>query len=88
MRGATGPSTANEARKEQYKHIAQGLVGSVLNVAGAEQVFDLQKYTVENSRLGIPLIFALDVIHGHKTVFPIPLAEAASWQSPLESSIN
>ncbi len=77
---ATGPAPKNDGyQKERYEHIKNGLVGSMLNVRGAKQVREMQKIAVENSRLGIPLIFGFDVIHGHKTVFPIPLAEAASW---------
>ena len=51
----------------------------MLNVNGVKEVREFQKLAVENSRLGIPLIFGFDVIHGHKTLAPIPLAEAASW---------
>ena len=61
----------------------KGAVGSFLNVTGAEKTNALQREAVENSRLGIPLIFGQDVIHGYKTIFPIPLAEAASWNPEL-----
>lgn len=76
---ATGPAPAEGDAKKKYQHIKNGLVGSVLNITGTEAVREAQRLAVEESRLGIPLVFALDVIHGHKTVFPIPLAEAASW---------
>lgn len=76
---ATGPAPSAGDAKHKYEHLKKGLVGSVLNVTGFEMVGKLQKIAVEETRLGIPLIFALDVIHGHKTLFPIPLAEAASW---------
>jgi len=59
--------------------VKKGLVGSVLNVLGTADVEKAQRYAVEETRLGIPLIFAFDVIHGYRTIFPIPLAEAASW---------
>ena len=49
------------------------------HVTGAESTLAAQKLAVENSRLGIPLIFGYDVIHGYKTIFPVPLGEAASW---------
>lgn len=75
----TGPAPAEGHNKDKYNHIKMGLVGSMLNVRGAKQVREMQKLAVENSRLGIPLIFGFDVIHGHKTVTPIPLAESASW---------
>lgn len=76
---ATGPAPKDENNKLKYEHIKTGMVGSMLNVRGAKQVREMQKLAVEGSRLGIPIIFALDVIHGHKTISPIPLAEAASW---------
>ncbi|MEL6867497.1 MAG: glycoside hydrolase family 3 N-terminal domain-containing protein, partial [Bacteroidota bacterium] len=75
----TGPAPEGGSAKTKYDHLKQGLVGSVLNVRGVENVRKLQQIVVEESRLGIPLIFSYDVIHGHKTLSPIPLAEAASW---------
>jgi beta-glucosidase len=68
-----------KAISTQVEDIKNGRVGSMLNVTGAANTRELQKLAVENSRLKIPLIFGLDVIHGYKTIFPIPLAEAASW---------
>ena len=59
--------------------LRRGLVGSMLNVVGADKTYKYQKIVVEESRLGIPLIFGHDVIHGCKTIFPIPLAESCSW---------
>jgi len=53
--------------------------GSVLGVTGAEEVLKIQKEHLENNRLGIPLLFMADVIHGYKTIFPIPLAIGCSW---------
>jgi beta-glucosidase len=76
---ATGPAPAAGDARLKYEHLASGKVGSVLNVRGVDEVREMQKVVVENSRLGIPLIFASDVIHGYKTLAPIPLAEAASW---------
>lgn len=76
---ATGPVPQGGANAEKYEHLRQGWVGSMLNARGAEQVRALQRIAVEESRLGIPLIFGFDVIHGYKTISPIPLAEAASW---------
>lgn len=75
----TGPAPDTGNNKQKYEQIKNGLVGSMLNVNGVKNVRAMQKLAVENSRLGIPLIFGFDVIHGHKTIFPIPLAEAASW---------
>jgi beta-glucosidase len=75
----TGPAPTNGNAKLKYDHLKTGMVGAVLNVKGAENVRKLQQIVVNETRLGIPLIFGYDVIHGHKTLSPIPLAEAASW---------
>jgi beta-glucosidase len=75
----TGPAPIFGENKNKYEHIKTGQVGSMLNVLGVEDIRKMQQLAVENSRLGIPLIFAYDVIHGYKTMAPIPLAEAASW---------
>ena len=63
----------------QEEEIRKGRVGSLLNATGADKTRELQIMAVKESRLGIPLLFGLDVIHGYQTIFPIPLAEAASW---------
>ena len=76
---ATGPTPESGNQAVKYEHLKKGLVGSMLNVRGAKQVKALQKIAVEETRLGIPLIFGFDVIHGFKTISPIPLAESASW---------
>ncbi len=73
----TGPAT--DADRERRQRLANGAVGSMLNVTGAEATRAAQELVVEASRLKIPLIFGYDVIHGYKTMFPVPLAEAASW---------
>ncbi|MFK7810251.1 MAG: beta-glucosidase BglX [Saprospiraceae bacterium] len=75
----TGPAPKGGNNEDKYEQVKKGLVGSMLNVRGAKQVRAMQKIAVENSRLGIPLVFAFDVIHGFKTTAPIPLAESASW---------
>lgn len=75
----TGPAPKDGTAKLKYEHLKQGLVGSMLNVRGAADTRKLQELVVKETRLGIPLIFGFDVIHGHKTLSPIPLAEAASW---------
>ncbi len=75
----TGPGPKDGNAKVKYDHLREGLVGSMLNVKGVEQVKAVQKIAVEETRLGIPLIIGFDVIHGYKTLNPIPLAEAASW---------
>ncbi len=75
----TGPTPKDGNNKTKYDHVASGQVGSMLNVRGVKEVRAMQKIAVEETRLGIPLVFAFDVIHGFKTISPIPLAEAASW---------
>lgn len=59
--------------------IARGLVGSVLNISGAKTLRDLQEKNMRHSRIKIPILFGMDVIHGYKTIFPTPLAESCSW---------
>lgn len=78
----TGPVPEDDDAQLKYEHLKKGLVGSMLNVIGTKNVRELQELVVNETRLGIPLIFGYDVIHGHKTVSPIPLAEAASWDLP------
>nr|WP_315213470.1 beta-glucosidase BglX [uncultured Flavobacterium sp.] len=75
----TGPTPKEGQAAKKYEDLKKGLVGSMLNVKGVKDVRALQKIAVEQTRLGIPLIFGFDVIHGYKTISPIPLAEAASW---------
>jgi len=79
----TGPTPKEGDAAEKFQNLASGLVGSMLNVLGVEEVREVQKIAVEQTRLGIPLIIGFDLIHGYKTVSPIPLAESASWD--LES---
>ncbi len=75
----TGPAPKEGQAAKKYEDLKKGLVGSMLNVKGVKDVKALQKIAVEQTRLGIPLIFGYDVIHGLKTISPIPLAESASW---------
>ncbi|HUV12340.1 MAG TPA: glycoside hydrolase family 3 N-terminal domain-containing protein, partial [Acidobacteriota bacterium] len=83
----TGPAPAAGAAKIRYEQIRKGQVGSMLNVVGYEATRRAQQLAIENSRLGIPLIFGLDVVHGYRTMFPLPLGEAASWDlEAIESS--
>ncbi len=75
---ATGPLTNDGNLLSQIK---EGKVGSMLNVTGVARTKDLQQLALQ-SRLRIPLLFGQDVIHGYRTIFPIPLGEAASWDIP------
>lgn len=71
----TGPASTGT----NVAAVRRGAVGSFLGVTGAAATRALQRVAVEESRLGIPLLFAFDVVHGMRTIFPMPLAEAASW---------
>ena len=62
--------------------IRSGRLGAILNLKGVDNIQKVQQMAVEESRLGIPLIFGMDVIHGYETIFPIPLALACSWDIP------
>ena len=75
----TGPAPKEGQAAKKYQDLKNGLVGSMLNVKGVKDVMAIQKIAVEQTRLHIPLLFGFDVIHGYKTISPIPLAEAASW---------
>jgi beta-glucosidase len=75
----TGPAASPGNQKVAFDQIRTGLVGSLLNVTGAEGTRKAQQLALEGSRLKIPLIFGLDVIHGYRTMFPTPLGETASW---------
>ncbi len=76
----TGPIIADSSTLDLVR---TGRLGSFLNVFGAERTRKAQEIAVNGSRLGIPLIFGYDMIHGYATTFPIPLAEAASWDLEL-----
>ncbi|MGN8072418.1 beta-glucosidase BglX [Mucilaginibacter sp. SG564] len=77
---ATTGSVVNKGVEEKIKN---GAIGGVFGIWGADQVKQIQDLAVKNSRLHIPLIFGLDVIHGHRTIFPIPLGLSASWDMSL-----
>lgn len=71
--------TGNDANSGLIQKIRDGKVGSILNISGAANVREIQRIAVEESRLGIPVLFGLDVIHGYNETFPIPLAMSCSW---------
>lgn len=75
----TGPVPADDSNQEKAALIKNGGVGAMLNVLSAKATREAQKLAVENSRLGIPMLFGYDVIHGHKTMMPVPLGQAATW---------
>ena len=76
----TGEITTGQAKSSDVaKRICAGEVGGLFNLKGVERIYDVQKQAVENSRLGIPLLFGMDVIHGYETIFPIPLGLSCTW---------
>lgn len=76
----TGEITTGQAKSSDVaKRIRAGEVGGLFNLKGAERIRDVQKQAVEESRLGIPLLFGMDVIHGYETIFPIPLGLSCTW---------
>jgi len=76
----TGDIVTGAARESNVaEDIRQGRVGGLFNLKGATAIREVQRIAVEESRLGIPLLFGMDVIHGYETVFPIPLALSCSW---------
>ncbi len=81
---SSGDFTTGLAKSSDIgKKVGQGLVGGLFNIKGADKIKAVQKVAVENSRLKIPMIFGMDVIHGYETTFPIPLGLAASWDMNL-----
>lgn len=80
----TGPiEQGDEVNAKRLANLRAGGVGSMLNVLSVEHTREAQRIAVEETRLGIPLIFAYDVIHGYQTMFPVPLGEVASWDLAL-----
>ena len=82
----TGPVPKDDDSQVKLENIKRGMVGGMLNVLTVSGTREAQKMAVEHSRLGIPLIFGYDVIHGYKTMAPIPLAQAASWDAEVARS--
>lgn len=81
--GAGDIITGQSASSDIGKKIKEGKVGAILNLKSVDKIRDVQKVAVEESRLKIPLIFGMDVIHGYQTTFPIPLALSCSWDMAL-----
>src|SRR5271168_5108909 len=83
----TGPVIAGDSTQA----IKDGTIGNLLNMVGADHVREMQRLAVEESRLGIPLLIGFDIVHGHRTLFPIPLGEAAlfdpgTWEQTARES--
>lgn len=81
--GGVNPDDMNVDEARLAAEIRAGRLGALFNGVGAAGARSVQRLAVEESRLGIPLLFAADIVHGLKTVFPVPLAEAASWDPDL-----
>ena len=75
----TGPVMSDDFKP----YLDKGLIGSIFNATSVEGIRRIQQIAVDSTRLGIPILFGQDVIHGYKTIFPIPLAEACSWDLAL-----
>jgi beta-glucosidase len=76
-------TTGQAANSDIAKKIEKGLVGGLFNIKSVAAIKEMQKIAVEKSRLGIPLLFGMDVIHGYESVFPIPLGLSCSWDMEL-----
>lgn len=83
----SGILTGDARSRNVIENIRKGRTGGLFGVTGAENVRKIQEIAVKESRLGIPLIFGLDVIHGYETHYPIPLAQAASWNPTLVEKV-
>ena len=83
---AVNPDTGNHVDVRQL--IAEGRLGSMLNTIGAQHSDSYQRLAVEKSRLHIPLLFGADIIHGYRTIYPVPLAVAASFDPELAAALS
>ena len=81
--GAGDITTGQASSSDIAQKIKDGKVGGLFNIKSVEKIKDVQRIAVENSRLKIPLLFGMDVIHGYQTVFPIPLGLSSSWDMNL-----
>ena len=81
----TGPGTG---RSDYEQMAAKGGIGSILNLTGAAETNRMQRIAVEHSRLHIPLLFGLDVIHGYRTIYPVPLGLSATWDPALVERLS
>ena len=83
MAASTGAVTGPDGSRATHEGIRTGAIGGLLNLWGAEEVRAVQRIAVEESRLGVPLLIGTDVVHGHRTIFPVPLAEACAFDPDL-----
>lgn len=75
--------TGQASNSDIAKKIKEGRVGGLFNIKGVEKIRDVQRVAVEETRLKIPMLFGMDVIHGYQTTFPIPLAISCTWNMPM-----
>ncbi len=81
MAGGRQIALNSRITEAEYDRVRAGGLGSYLHVAGAGFLGELQRVAVEESRLGVPLLFAVDVVHGYRTIFPVPLGIAATFDT-------
>ncbi|MCA9190013.1 MAG: beta-glucosidase, partial [Planctomycetales bacterium] len=79
----TNPGIREQKQEETFGVVRSGALGAIIGAHGAEYTNRVQHIAIEESRLGIPVLFGNDVIHGYRTIFPIPLGEAATWNPEL-----
>jgi beta-glucosidase len=84
----TGPVPENDDSQQRLQNIREGKVGAMLNVLTIPGICEAQKLAVEESRLGIPMLFGYDIIHGYQTMMPIPLGQASSWDPEVAEKAN
>jgi len=83
MVASSGAVTGPGAPRDVAEGIRAGRIGALLNLWGADETRAVQRLAVQESRLGVPLLLGLDVVHGHRTIFPVPLAEACLFDPVL-----
>ncbi len=86
--GGRSKNLNSKLTPEELDKVRRGEIGSYLHVAGAKELGALQKVAIEESTHGIPLLFAMDVVHGYKTIFPVPLGMASAWDADIWESAS
>ncbi len=86
--GGRSKNLNSKLTPEELDKVRRGEIGSYLHVAGAKELGALQKVAIEESTHGIPLLFAMDVVHGYKTIFPVPLGMASTWEPAMWESAS
>lgn len=86
--GGRSKNLNSKLTPDELNKVRRGEIGSYLHVAGAKELGELQKVAVEESAHGIPLLFAMDVVHGYRTIFPVPIAMASTWEPAMWESAS